>query len=124
MNSEGISLSRNSRRAYDIFHAFREHYEYASAHFNKVAGACLVITVNTAVSTYNRQITAKDSWNGEWAKEIKSWLKSHKTQIMGYKGISAAKRSSIWILIYAEPIYRVLYPLYDQIAKRIRRRNE
>ena len=124
MNSEGISLSRNSRRAYDIFRGFREHYEYASAHFKEVAEACLVTTINTAVSTYNRQITAEDSWNAEWVKEVKSWVRSHKPQIMGCKGLSVAKRVSIWILIYAEPVYRLLYPLYYQIAKRIRRRNE
>lgn len=120
MNMQGISFSRNTKRAYHIFLAFSEHYEYAKEYCETVKETCLIKAMNTAVSAYNRQIIGEDDKNDHWAMHIKKWLKSNKKQIMGCDGVKLSKKASVRILLCMEPVYRWMYILYNSLLRRNR----
>ena len=121
LNPNGLSLSRNSSRAFQIFLAFRDHFDYAKESCRSVYDVCLVKTMNAAISMYNRQITHVDEWDDSWVAEVRLWLKTNERQIMKSQRIKKLKKISVWLLIHCQTIYRSLYSIYYPFSNRGRK---
>lgn len=112
LNNNGISLSYNPKKTYDIFLAFKEHYEYARINFKEAESCCLAKVTYFGLSAYGIMLfEAKDNFSLQ-LEEIRSWFKKYRAEIIKCKSIGLIRKILMLMLVYTKSLYKLLNLIY------------
>ena len=118
LNPSGISLSVNPQRNYNIFLAFRDHYEYA--HKNKLPseGVCLARATDFAIEYLNNRIRSRVTDHVECKERTLNWLNDNKYLIMACDQLNEKKRKMLDLYYFSPAVYRIAYKIFVLISEK------
>lgn len=114
LNINGISLSHNPQKPYNIFLAFNEHLEYAKANFSTAESCCLSKATTHALNAYNSFLIDYQKDFDEFMKNIAEWIRKNKSDIMKCEEITLLKKTLVLLLLSSKSIYKAVYYLYKK----------
>ena len=111
MNPNGISLGYNPQKNYDVFLAFRDHYDYARKHVRSVENVCLGKTASFAMGYCNNSICFHTGGTEDSKQEAEQWLREHRVDILKCRDISLSRKLMILGYLQSSKLYGLLYRL-------------
>lgn len=115
-NDEGISLSVNPEKAYHIYWAMKEHYDFAKMFSHSDKGVCLSKTVIAGLSVIHITYEDKSAKLEKYADEVKKFLKDNKKEILQCN-FGLKRKVLIRLFYFSNKLYKILGSLYSKIRK-------
>lgn len=113
INSNGISLGFNCKKAYHIYLGFLDHYNFASKYSPEDAEICLEKVVVSGMSVIHQEWHSNDDELLSFSKDVKSFLKANKIKILKCR-FSKKRKAMIRIYYFSYPLYRFLGRIYKR----------
>lgn len=107
-NQNSISRKPNVRKTYDIYLAFKDHYDGAVEHFPEIAGKCCAMAAHFAVSNYFHYCALEDPALEDTVKDVRGFLKDHKSTVMkNWNCILKSRKFALRLYYFFPGMFRI-----------------
>lgn len=118
MNQNGISLGGKSKNAYDIFQAFRDHYNYAKQNMKSVEKVCFGKTACHAIGYCNSYLHFRTVGEESCLHEVNLWLQENQLEIIRSRAIPFSRKLMIFGYLRCNYLYSwMYYVVYRMVNK-------